>query len=363
MLRIAIVGVGWAGTRQAQAALEIPDQVQVVALVDNDSEFLRQKAAELNIAQTYTDYAQALAASDIDAVSICTPHALHCPMTLEALAAGKHVLVEKPMAMNVDEATRMMEAADAHGVKLFVAENEPYTPMSQFLRSFVQSGQIGELTHVMLANGFRAQDFGYAGRRAWLTELDKGGTGTWMLQGIHTVAQLRYILGPVAGAVETVYMCEHKAASFRRRELEGTVSGLLTFANGLQLSLMQSSETKLPGNLKGYIFHGEEGSLRASSQSGELFTPATDDTPQHLDYPPETISSYAHELAAFAAYVDGRDSAPATATSLPAADMSTADMPTTAHSERYSLAVVQAGYESIESGQPVHLAERFGPLD
>jgi predicted dehydrogenase len=343
MLRIAVVGVGWAGTRQAQAAQEIPDQVQVAALVDTDAVFLREKAAELGVSRTYTDYAQALADPEIDAVSICTPHALHAPMAREAAAAGKHVLVEKPMALTVDEATRMIEAAEQHGVQLYVAENEPYTPMSQFLRAFLQDGRIGELTHVLLANGFRAEDFGYPGRRAWLTELDRGGTGTWMLHGIHTVAQLRYILGPVAGEVETVYLREHKTASYRRRDLEGTISGLLTFASGLHLSIMQSSETRLPGNLNGYIFHGETGSLRAGREGGELFTAAGDDEPAWLDYPAETLSSYAQELAAFARYVAGAEPGP-----------------TTAASERRSLAVVQAGYESMQSGQPVHLPGRFG---
>lgn len=352
MLKIAIVGVGWAGTRQAHAAQEIPDQVQVVALVDSDAAFLQEQAAELNIEATYTDYALALAAPEIDAVSICTPHALHSPMAQQAAAAGKHVLVEKPMALTVDEATQMMVAADRHGVHLYVAENEPYSAMSRFLRDFVSTGAaIGELTHVSVATGFRAENFGYPGRRAWLTDREQGGTGTWMLQGIHTVAQLRYVLAPVAGDVATVYMREHKTPSFQRRDLEGTVAGLLTFESGLHVSLLQSSESKLMGNLKGYVLHGEGGSLRASPDGGELFTPDTGDngdTPQRLDYPAETISSYAQELAAFAALIAGNVPIHA--------------LPTTAASERRSLAVVQAGYESMQSGQPVHLPSRFGEL-
>jgi predicted dehydrogenase len=342
MLRLAIIGVGWAGTRQAQAVDELNRKVTLACFVDNDPDFLKEKAAEFNLQKSYTDYQAALAGPDIDAVSICTPHNLHRSMAVAAAEAGKHILVEKPMAVTVDEATQMIDAAEANGVKLYVAESASYTPMSKFLREIAQSGQyIGELTFATMVNGFRAQNFGYPGRRAWLAQPDQGGTGTWMLHGIHTMAQLRYIFGEV----ETVYAQEHKAGSYARTDLEGTMSGLLTMESGVHIAIVQTSETRLPHNLNGFVLYGDRGSVRASKAGCEVFGEEAEAAPVHLDYPAAELSEYALEIEAFADYVAGQSVGP-----------------TTGKSERRSLAIVQAGYESARSGQPVNLEERFGEL-
>ncbi len=212
-----------------------------------------------------------------------------------------------------------------------------------YARSWRAGDPIGAITAVLSVAGFRAENFLYAGRRDWLTRPDAGGTGTWMLHGIHTMAELRVIFGEV----ESVYLREHKTASYQRRELEGTVTGVLTLASGLPIAIIQSSETRLPGNLGGYVIHGERGSLRAGTQSAQLFlTDAADpNTPQQVDYPAHPLSEYAQEIAAFAAAVQG----------------SQAGL-TSGRSERRTLAVVQAGYESIASGKPIHLGERFGSI-
>lgn len=349
-VRLAMVGVGWAGARQAQAVQELRasgqphSPLEVVALVDNDADFLAAKGAELGVAKRYTRYADTLADPAIDAVSICTPHPLHGPMALEAAAAGKHILVEKPLALTVEEADRMIAAAETAGVTLFVAENQAYSARARYLRQVVTSREpIGAVTACLLVAGFRSENFLYAGRRDWLTRPDAGGTGTWMLHGIHTMAELRVIFGEV----ETVYLREHKTPSFQRREIEGTVTGILTLTGGLPIAIVQSSETKLPGNLGGYVIHGERGSLRAGATHAELFlTDAADpDTPEIVEYPAHPLSEYAQEMAAFAAAVaSGQEGL------------------TSGRSERRTLAIVQAGYESIASGLPVHLRQRFGAI-
>ena len=337
---MAILGMGWAGARHVEAIRELDRKVVVDCIVDDDVEFLESKAAELGIDKTYTDWRDVLADPNVDAVSIYLPHNLHCPVAVAAAAAGKHVLCEKPIALTVEDATRMIEAAQAHAVKLYVAENESYTPMSKFLKKTVTTGEyIGEMTFASMVKGFQALQYGYPGRRAWLSTPEMGGTGTWMLHGIHSMAQLRFIFGEV----ETVYMQRHRSEAFKRTDLEGTMSGLLTMEGGVHISVVQTCETKLGDNLKGYTIYGQDGTLRASPTRCEVFSNKGDRTA--LVYPKDELSPYAQEMEAFADYVADRSVGP-----------------TTGKSERRSLAVVQAGYESAQTGKPINLATRFGEL-
>jgi len=340
MIKLAIVGVGWAGSRHVEAIRELGEKVEVACLVDNDADFLGEKASEFGIEKTYTNLSDALNDPDVDAVDICSPHHLHCEQAVVAAQAGKHVLVEKPMATTVEEATRMMDAADQNGVKLYVAESAVYTPMAQMLREIVQTGQhIGEVVSASFAGGFRAPNFAYPGRRDWLTRPNVGGTGTWTLHGIHSMAQLRYILGEV----KTVYMQEFHAQSFERPDIEGTMSGILTMENGFLVSILQTCEVRLKNPLGGYEIRGDQGVIRAMADGCQIFP--SDGEPFSIEYSEATLSEYALELAAFADYVAaGKEG------------------PTDAVSERRSLSVIQAGYESAEYGGPVNLRERFGNL-
>lgn len=335
-LQLAIVGAGWAGERQVQAAREWNGAVSIACLVDNDAEFGQAKARELGIETFCADYAEILRDPAIHAVSICTPHALHCPMAVAAAQAGKHILVEKPIALTVADATRMIDAAEANGVRLYVAENLTYQRSALFLRQMVASGEhVGHLTAASLVWGFRAANFGYPGRRAWLTQPEQGGTGTWMLHGIHTMAQLRAIFGEVAH----VYLREHHAPSFQRPDIEGTMTGILTLENGLSITVIQTCETLTQNH---YTIYGDQGFVRAFADEYEV---VNENGTQRFSYPNPGLSEYALEIKAFVEYVlDDREG------------------PTTGRSERRSLAIVQAGYESAASGQPVNLRQRFGDI-
>jgi predicted dehydrogenase len=87
-----------------------------------------------------------------------------------------------------------------NGVKLFVAANQSYEPYIEFLRNVVETGEpIGQVTAASVAAGFRPKgEYGYPGRRAWLAEPSMGGTGSWMLHGIHTIAAVRRVFGDVS---------------------------------------------------------------------------------------------------------------------------------------------------------------------
>lgn len=340
-LRLAMVGAGWTGQRQTEAAREIPDAVEVVALVDNDHEFLETTARELSVERTATDLSEILADPGVDAISICTPHALHAPMAIEAAAAGKHILVTKPMATSVAEATTMLDAATTDGVTLYVAEHLPYEPRYGTLRHIVSSGEhIGELTFAACIAGHRAPDPTYPGRRVWLTQPDAGGTGMWALLGVHTVAALRYVLGEVV----SVYILDHHASSFQRDDLEATMSGVVELESGIVVWLVQTTETKLKPRLTGFRLYGDAGVVIGGDEAYEVHPGDADPgvAPSTLAYPAEKRSPYAQMLLAFVDTIGGA-----------------ADGRTSGASERRSLAVIEAGYESARTRKPVDLRERY----
>jgi len=344
-VRLGILGLGWAGSRQAEAAAELGRDIEVVALADNDAAFLAERAAAFGVERTYGSLEAMLGDADVEAVSICTPHGLHAEQAIASARAGRHVLVEKPMAMTVAEARSMVDAAEAAGVVLYVAESECYMPFAMIARDIVRSGEpIGAITFASLISGYRETNPMYPGRREWLTLPELGGTGTWYLQGIHAVAALRFVLGEVA----SVHVREHRTATFQRPDLEATMSAFIEFENGLSATFTQTTETNIPERLRGFQLYGERGVVVAGRVGGyDLYLTEQDkDAPAiHLPYEEPGWSEYALELEAFAGMVRGRGSGP-----------------TTGWTEMWSLAVLEAGWASVRERRPIVLRDRFPEL-
>src|SRR5262249_55125830 len=136
-------------------------------------------------------------ASDIDAVVISTPPPMHEPLTLAALNAGKHVLVEKPMAASAEACRRMVEAARTAGRVLAVGFNHRYFKATKLVRDFVRSGALGRLTHVRAYAGH----VGLAEFKApWMHDRQIMGGGALMDNGIHVLDLVRYVMGDLQQA-------------------------------------------------------------------------------------------------------------------------------------------------------------------
>lgn len=340
-VRLGIVGLGEAGQRQIQAAREVPEAIEVVALVDPDAERLAGAAGTVGIERTATDLDELLADPGIDAVSICTSPDRHEPLAREAIAAGVHVLVEKPMATTVAAADRMIEAADGAGVTLYVAEHHPYEERLDLLREIIRTGDpIGELTFAACTAGSRAGHPADASSAAQPGGPAADEAGTWLLEGVNTVSALRYVLGEVV----RVYMLEHRTSSFAQPGLEATMAGTVELESGGVVSLVQTAETDLLPRLSGFRLYGDRGVVIGREHSYDVFVgdPREGDQPATVPYPPQELSAHALELAAFAETVRG---------GLPGH--------TTGRSERRTLAVIEAGYESARTRQPVDLRERY----
>ena len=143
-LRLAIVGTGYIAKIHAQAARTLPD-VELVAVVNHREPSMTAFAEQFAIPRQYTSLDALIAAGDVDAISINSPNYLHAPQTIRALQAGIHVMVEKPMAMNADEAQQMIAASEQSGVKLMVAHCWRFDEEVRWLKQQLAEGVIGPI--------------------------------------------------------------------------------------------------------------------------------------------------------------------------------------------------------------------------
>lgn len=147
-LRIGVLGTGW-GTRISVPALRA-EGWRVAALWSRNAERAREQAAELEIPFATNDAAALINRPDIDAVAIVTPTPTHHDICLEALAAGKHVLSEKPMAMNAGQAEEMAAAAESAGVTAMINFEFRFTPQRLHVQRLLADGYLGQLRHGMV---------------------------------------------------------------------------------------------------------------------------------------------------------------------------------------------------------------------
>jgi predicted dehydrogenase len=190
-VRFGLIGAGNIGKIRARA-LQNTSGCELTAIADLNTE-RAQAAAPSNIA-VFGDYQQLLASDIIDAVVVSTPPQSHEEVVNNALAAGKHVLCEKPLSNSVEASRRMVEASRKAGKVLAVGFNFRYIPAVQFLKQTLDSGLIGELDHVQgLAGHVGLSEF----KAPWEYDKKVVGGGALMDIGIHMIDLVRYVLGDV----------------------------------------------------------------------------------------------------------------------------------------------------------------------
>ncbi|MHB8952356.1 MAG: Gfo/Idh/MocA family protein [Pirellulaceae bacterium] len=194
MLRIAILGTGAIADSHIRSYLKFPHQCRVVALVDLFPDKAREKAARHGLeAAVFQDRAQLLGEANFDAVSICLPPFEHAPACVKLLKAGKHVLVEKPMATCLQECDQMLAAAQASGCLLsVVAQNRFQTPVMK-LKQVLDAGLLGRLLHAQV------DSFWWRGGNYydlwWRGTWDKEGGGCTMNHAVHHIDLFQWMMG------------------------------------------------------------------------------------------------------------------------------------------------------------------------
>jgi UDP-N-acetyl-2-amino-2-deoxyglucuronate dehydrogenase len=335
-----IIGAGWILPNHAIGARSLRDQgVELVAIADIDEQRARRAAEEFGARHWETDYRALLARDDVHVVSLCLPHHLHREVAIAAARAGKHVLCEKPLALDVAEADAMIAAARRAGVQLGVIFQHRWDPPFQRLRRAVERQAFGRvlLGHVFhRCRNLTAPEF----RDAWREHGKTVGGGVIMMQTIHFLDILLWCLGPVESVTARV------DALVLKRDVEDTGSAVLRFRSGAIGSVV-TTEAIETDRISRIEVHGTTGSavwensawVRWETARGHVEEPLPDDEPRLSEAERTRLLFGTGHVKQIADFVDRvRRGLPPSVT---------------AEDGRHATAVVRAMYESSETGRTV----------
>jgi len=295
-VRLGIIGMGYTGQQQLLAAAAV-DGLEPVVATDADPGRLQRLPAGVGAAATWE---QILADGAVDAVTVCLPHTAHEEVVLAALAAGKHVLVEKPLAIDLAGAERLAAAAAAADRVVMVEMTHRFYPPMRAARALVESGRLGALYAVE----DRIVQYVWPGLLPdWMFRRCEAGGGVALTNGVHMLDRMAWLCGQ-----PLTFVAGRAGWSHGLGDIEDTAAMLLTLADGTPASLLASwalvpdgergrpqAPAAAPGGkgapvLRGAMddeltLYGAGGTLRVWSWRGWAFEPADGPRQEHAGYP------------------------------------------------------------------------------
>ena len=339
-LNFGIVGCGRIASRHADAISARTD-TRLLAVCDAAGDRSARMASQYDC-DPYSDYDAMLERSDLDAVCVCTPSGLHALQGIRAARAGKHVVVEKPMALTLSDADALDGACRESGVKLTVVLQNRYNGPMKRLRETVEAGKMGRLLlGTVTVRWYRPQEY-YSGD-TW--------HGTWAMDGgalinqsIHHLDALQWMMG------EPQAVFAYTATLAHKMEAEDTGVGVVRFKGGA-LGSIEGSTITYPANIEGSLaLFGERGSVKIGGNSldriafwkveGELEHEQEILRRQELDPPPNRYLSHSMVLDDMVRAIR-EDRQPST----------------NGAEGRRSLALVMALYQSAREGREIRMEE------
>ncbi|WP_417528610.1 Gfo/Idh/MocA family protein [Marinomonas shanghaiensis] len=274
-MRVGLVGSGYMGKahaiayRNAIAAFAIPQgQLHCEMLADATPELAEMKALELGFQRSTGDWKSLIHDPNIDVVDICAPNFLHKEIALAAIAAGKHVYSEKPLALNAADAREMTEAAERAGVKTLVGFNYIKNPTVQFAKQLIARGDIGEVVHF---RGVFNEDYLADANLPFSWRLQKQFAGTGALNDLasHLVQLAIHLVAPIASLCADLKVVHQyrplssndAKAGVGEVENDDQAHMMVRFANGAQGTLEASRIAWGRKNGLSFEITGTKGSL------------------------------------------------------------------------------------------------------
>ena len=221
-----MIGCGDISRKRVAPALRDSALCELVAVSRAKAELAEAFAREFGARRWYGDWRELLLDHDVDAVYVATPVHLHAEQTIAAAEAGKHVLCEKPMALNVAECDRMIAACRANNVRLGIAYYRHFYPVVRRVKELLESGELG-VPVVVQMNAFEWFDPKPSDARSWLLEKELSGGGPMFDFGCHRIEVLLDLFGPVSDVKAT------SANALFNREVEDVATAIFQFERGL----------------------------------------------------------------------------------------------------------------------------------
>jgi predicted dehydrogenase len=254
-LNLCVVGCGMIGRIHAQAAERRRQDIQL-HLCDADAGRAAALAEEVEAAGVFSSYERVLSDPAIDAVDLCLPHHLHSGATLSAFEAGKHVLLEKPLANSLGEADSMIEASRKAGLVFAIAENFRYEPGIRRAAEILARGDIGEPFLVVIQElSFFVEATTLMQTYDWRRRESTGGGGVLFDRGVHLMAAVNQLGGPV----RTMYALTRRPA--KAWEVDETAVVTCVHQSGLITNLIQSWNARSAASSPLVAIYGTEGSI------------------------------------------------------------------------------------------------------
>jgi len=315
-LKVGLLGCGPIAQIAHLPALVKAENVAFTAICDVAEDLMRLMAQRYEVSDVYIHHREFLEKADIDAVLLPVAHAFHAPLSIECMRAGKHVLVEKPMALTVEECEQMLAVSEETGMQLQIGCMKRFDPGLQFAQEFVES-EMGERLSVSgwycdtVFHGHYVRTLGLPLRSSGAQRRpEQGGTGDFHLDailghGVHAIDAIRFFGGDIIAVTTKVAQKSQGINS----------TSILEFADGACGSFQLICSVKMDW-FEGITVHGENGSVVAQigfpyfrtpsdvkvfdAKRGEYRTPAAPDS-----------DPYERQLEAFAAAIlDARDVSP-----------------------------------------------------
>ncbi|WP_416145279.1 Gfo/Idh/MocA family protein [Planococcus koreensis] len=260
-MNFAIIGCGFIAKKHALAIENIPT-AKLIAVCDRVPEMM-DFYAETYDAKTYIDSSAMLKDPNIDVVCICTPSGLHAPIAEQVAAANKHIVLEKPIAMTLEETDRIIDAAKYHNVKLTIVHPNRFRTAVQETKKILDQNLLGKISHAnCIVNWNRGQE--YYDQAPWRGTKTHDG-GVLMNQAIHNLDLLLWFMG---NPTEIFSM---DATRLRDIEAEDVSTGVIRFENGA-LANVQAATTVYTKNYEESItIFGEKGTLKIGGPNALYF--------------------------------------------------------------------------------------------
>ncbi len=251
--RFALVGAGIIGTHHSKVISELDDQIDLVAVVNRTLD-KAEKITAVRGGKAFTSLTEAMAAADIDVVVICTPAGGRAEVAIEALEAGKHLIIEKPAEVSLTKIDDIIAAQQKAGTLVTVISQHRFDPASEIAWAAIKNGELGRTTSgIASIDWWRDQSYYDSG--GWRGTWRFDGGGALMNQGVHAVDLLVAMLGrPVE-----VFGCTATLAH-ERIETEDVAVGVVRFESGA-FGVLHVTTAAFPGLSARLQVHGDKGSI------------------------------------------------------------------------------------------------------